>query len=64
MTGKKIEAVETIERLFARRRLIFHVGNKQLLAAHGQTAGGWGKVEDPSGLALKLFSREELQKIR
>ena len=64
MTDKEeMKPVEAIEKLFDRRRIIFLVRNKKLIAAHGQTAGGWGKVDDPSGLALKLFSREELQKI-
>lgn len=55
--------VEKIEKIFERRRLVFQLLDGKVLAAYGQTAGGWGRVEDPLKLALEYFSEDELQKI-
>ena len=53
-----------IEKILERRRLVFHLRDGKVLAAFGQTAGGWGKVEDPVALALDCFSEDELQKLK
>ena len=34
--------VEKIEKTFEQRRLVFHLRNREVLTACGQTAGGWG----------------------
>lgn len=59
-----METVERIEKIFERRRLVFHLRNREVRVAYGQTAGGWGRVEDPLALALKCFSEDELVKIQ
>ena len=59
-----MSTVERIEKTFERRRLVFHLRDRDVLAAYGQTAGGWGIVENPLALALKCFSDDELLKIQ
>ena len=56
--------LEKIEKSFERRKLVFHLLDGEVLEAYGQTAGGWGRVEDPLALALKCFSEDELRKIQ
>ena len=59
-----VGTVEKIEKTFERRRLVFHLRDREVLVAYGQTAGGWGIVESPLALALKCFSEDELLKIQ
>ena len=56
-----MSTIERIEKTFDRRRLVFHLRERDVVMAYGQTAGGWGKVEDPLPLAMKYFSSEELR---
>ena len=56
--------MEIVEKIFEQRRLVFHLLDGEVLVAFGQTAGGWGRVEDPLALALKCFSEDELLKIQ
>lgn len=58
-----MSTIERIEKTFDRRRLVFHLRERDVLMAYGQTAGGWGIVKNPLALALKCFSEDELRKI-
>lgn len=53
--------LRTVEKIFERRRLIFHVRDGKVFAAFGQTAGGWGRVEEPEKLAQRLLNRGDLR---
>lgn len=51
-----MSTIERIEKTFDRRRLVFHLRERDVVMAYGQTAVGWGIVKNPLALALKYFS--------
>ena len=53
-TIKKVEVIRE------RRRIVFHISEDKI-AAYGQTAGGWGRVEEPEKLALRLLAPVDLR---
>lgn len=56
--------IEKIEKIFGRRKVVFYVRDGVLIKAYGQTAGGWGRVDQPLKLASKYLSNDELSKIK
>ena len=55
--------MKKVEKTFERRKLIFHIEDRQIIAAYGQTSGGWGRIENPFAIAQTLFSAEELMQV-
>lgn len=48
-----------IEKIYERRKLVFHLEDGTPVAAYGQTSGGWGRVQNPISLAANVFSQGE-----
>ena len=63
-TPKDFKKPERINKVFDRSRVVFHLREGTPLVAFGQTAGGWGRVNNPLSLAKKLFSEDEMQTLR
>ena len=51
--------IKKVEKMLDRRRIVFHIFEDSV-EAYGQTAGGWGRVEEPEKLAQRLLSLEEM----
>ena len=51
--------VKKVEKMLDRRRIVFHIFEDSV-EAYGQTAGGWGRVEEPEKLAQRLLSLDEM----
>ena len=64
VTPKGCKKFEQISKVFDRSRVVFHLREGTPLVAFGQTAGGWGRVNNPLSLAKKLFSEDEMQTLR
>ena len=63
-TPKGFKKPERINKVLDRSRVVFHLREGTPLVAFGQTAGGWGRVNNPLSLAKKLFSEDEMQTLR
>lgn len=49
-----------VEKMLDRRRIVFHIFEDSV-EAYGQTAGGWGRVEEPEKLAQRLLAPVDLR---
>lgn len=52
--------IERVEVMRERRRIVFYISEDKIVA-YGQTAGGWGSVEEPEKLALRLLKPGDLR---
>ena len=53
-----------IEKFFDGRRLVFRSELGGGLTAFGQTAGGWGRVEDAEALAHQYLTKREKDQLK